>query len=107
MFAARHAWRPSCEGRVVGQPNAIEEIVIREVNELSEKPHLKIWLGIGTAEEAEFLESSRELHEALLNKGWVQGEDLLYYEAEGAKHNPDDWAKRVDRLLKFLFPKTV
>ncbi len=80
-------------------------LIVREVNELKVKPHLKIWLGVGTAEEEEFLEGSRQLHEALLNKGWVQGEDLMYYEAEGAKHSPDFWSRRVDRLLKFLFPK--
>src|SRR5205085_1660872 len=37
-------------------------VIVREVNELGSKVPVKIWLGVGTAEEAEFLESTRELH---------------------------------------------
>ena len=36
--------------------------------------------------------------------GWVVGQDLTYIEVEGAQHNEESWAGRVEPVLKFLFP---
>jgi len=35
----------------------------------------------------------------------VEGRDLLFFEAEGGRHNEASWAARVDRPLLWFFPK--
>ena len=39
-----------------------------------------------------------------MRRGWREGLDLRYVEAEGAVHNETAWAKRVPAVLEFLFP---
>ncbi len=81
-----------------------KKVILREVNELPGKLPIKIWLDAGTQEGAEVIADSRALCDALIAKGWVLGQDLLYMEAEGAQHNEASWGSRVDSVLKFLFP---
>ncbi|MDT3697081.1 MAG: alpha/beta hydrolase-fold protein [Ignavibacterium sp.] len=45
-----------------------------------------------------------EMLEALLNRGYVTGKDILYVEDKNADHSESAWAKRVPEMLKFLFP---
>jgi predicted alpha/beta superfamily hydrolase len=85
--------------------------ILRDVLTLKTKPSLRIWVDIGTSEggdEVEALQTrddARLLRDALVAKGWREGSDLSYAEAEGAKHNEAAWAARVEPMLKFLFPK--
>lgn len=81
-----------------------DRAVVREVEALPAKPPLRIWLDTGTSEGAEVLQDTRLLRDALLKKGWVEGQDLAYMEAEGGGHNERSWAKRVEGVLRFLFP---
>lgn len=81
-----------------------DRVILREVNELQGKLPLKIWLDAGTQEGEEVIADARALRDALVGKGWVVGQDLTYIEAEGAQHNEESWASRVDSVLKFLFP---
>jgi hypothetical protein len=37
-------------------------------------------------------------------KGWVLGIDLAYYEADGGEHSEAAWARRMEPVLRFLFP---
>jgi len=75
------------------------------------KPPLHIWLDIGAkegrdAKEAQTtVEGARLLRNTLIKKGWTEGKDLKYFEAEGAEHNERAWAARIDKILEFLFPK--
>lgn len=81
--------------------------ILHDVRHLSARPDLKIWLDIGTAEgqnPQRILNDVRKLREALVQKGWKQGVDLSYLEAEGAGHNEGAWASRVGLMLQFLFP---
>ncbi len=70
----------------------------------------RIRVDIGTAEgssprdAAEAVQGARDLRDALVARGWVQGRDLQYEEASGAPHNEAAWAARVPALLEFLFP---
>ena len=82
------------------------KIIVREVNELPTKLPLKIWLDAGTGEGEKVVNDARELRDALLTKGWTEGQDLSYMEAAGAQHNEASWAGRVDSVLKYLFPMT-
>jgi predicted alpha/beta superfamily hydrolase len=70
----------------------------------------RIWLDIGTAEgsnPAQMTEDARRLRDLLLGKGWREGVDLTYCEADGAGHNEREWAKRVGPMLRYLFPGRV
>jgi predicted alpha/beta superfamily hydrolase len=87
-----------------------KKMILREVEALKKRPGLRIWLDMGTKEgpnktEAdEGINNARLLRDALLAKGWKEGSDLKYFEAENAEHNERAWAKRVDQILRFLFP---
>jgi predicted alpha/beta superfamily hydrolase len=72
------------------------------VDQLKEKPPLKIWLDTGTNEPG--WERARELRDRLLEVGWRLFDDLEYFEAEGGDHSERAWAARVDPALRFLFP---
>lgn len=86
--------------------------IVRYVAE-QPKRRLRIWLDIGTkegrdAQEAQrTVDSTRILKEALIKKGWKQGTNLKYMEADAAEHNERAWAARVEHILEFLFPRKM
>jgi predicted alpha/beta superfamily hydrolase len=85
--------------------------IVHYTEELKSKPHVRIWMDMGTkegrtAEDAlQSIVDARLLKDTLLKKGWRSGKDLTYFEAEGAEHNETAWAERVEQILKFLFPR--
>jgi predicted alpha/beta superfamily hydrolase len=78
--------------------------ILKTVASLPKKPELRIWLDIGTKESTRALPDARLLRDGLIKKGWQLGQDLTYFEAEGAEHTESAWAERVVPMLKFLFP---
>ena len=78
--------------------------IVRQVDALPAKLPLRIWLDSGTSEGEEVTRDARLLRDALVRKGWVEGQDLAYLEAEGGGHNEQSWATRVEGVLRFLFP---
>ena len=78
--------------------------ILKTVAELQEKPALRIWLDIGTKESTKAVPDARALRDALISKGWRLGDDLAYFEADGAEHTESAWAQRVEPMLRFLFP---
>jgi CubicO group peptidase (beta-lactamase class C family)/predicted alpha/beta superfamily hydrolase len=80
-------------------------VILRDVEALKNKPEMRIWLDCGTAEGPQARGDVRLLRDALLAKGWSSGSDLKYVEAVGALHMQQAWARRVDPMLRFLFPK--
>jgi len=81
-----------------------DEMIVRDVQALRVKTNQRICLSIGAEETPPFLNSTRDLHQALIDKGWKENVDLYYLEAPGAQHSPDERATRVNHLLKTLFP---
>jgi predicted alpha/beta superfamily hydrolase len=81
-----------------------QRVILREIQSLPAKLPFRIWLDAGTAEGEAVVRDSRALRDALKTKGWVEGQDLAYHEAEGGEHNEASWAKRVGPFLKFLYP---
>lgn len=87
--------------------------IVHYVDGLRRKPKVRIWMDTGTkegqgADEAQqTIKDARILREALVKKGWRPGEDLYYFEAEGAEHNERAWAQRVEPILTFLFPRNL
>lgn len=70
----------------------------------------KIWLDMGTAEAVEKkgdgpVAGSRALSMVLIGAGRKPERDFKYMEVRGGEHNEPAWAKRFDKILKFLFPK--
>ncbi|MGH7937017.1 MAG: alpha/beta hydrolase [Chthoniobacterales bacterium] len=76
--------------------------IYRIVDELREKPQLKIWLDTGTNEPG--WERARVLRDRLVEKGWRLYDDLQYTEVEGADHSEGAWAARFEAVLRFLYP---
>ena len=81
-----------------------DRMILREVGQLGAKPATRIWLDSGTQEGAETITNTRALRDALFAKGWAEGTDLAYHEAEGGEHNEKSWSARVAPMLKFLYP---
>ena len=84
-----------------------DRVIVREVEELPAKLPERVWLDAGTNEGPEVIADARALRDALVAKGWVEGDDLRYLEAEGAEHNESSWAERVSAVLKYLFPPST
>ena len=82
-----------------------QRMILGQVNSLPAKLPIRIWLDAGTAEGEEVVRDSRALRDTLTGKGWVEGQDLAYLEAERGEHNERSWAQRVGPFLKFLYPR--
>ena len=71
---------------------------------LPDKPEAVVWTDMGTDEGPGHVEGARRLRDALVAKGWEEGRDLAYLEAEGEPHNEVAWSRRLPAVLEFLFP---
>ena len=85
----------------------------------------RIYLDVGTAEggvaqhlpederprevvaSQRYVESVVQVRNALLNAGYIEGESLVYVEAEDAGHNEPAWAARLPDALRFLLGPVV
>jgi predicted alpha/beta superfamily hydrolase len=81
-----------------------QRAILQRVQALPQHLPLRIWLDIGTKEGHAPLADARALRDALVARGWREGRDLMYLEAEGAGHSEAAWAARVAPMLEFLFP---
>ena len=77
-------------------------VIYRIVDQLTEKPPLKIWLDTGTNEDG--WERARVLRDRLVEKGWRLDDDLEYVEAIGADHSEAAWGYRFEAVLRYLYP---
>jgi len=75
---------------------------VRFVGSLRRKPAVRLWLDVGTAEPG--WEKTRLLRDALVARGWREGGDLCYLEAEGGGHDEAAWGARLGPLLRWLLP---
>ena len=83
-----------------------DKAILTTVKSLPQKPTVRLWVDIGTAEDdnGEALSDAQQLRDALLQKGWTSGKDFTYTEFPGAKHNEAAWAARFGDVLRFLWP---
>lgn len=81
--------------------------ILRDVAALGRRPPTRIWLDMGTAEGPRAAPDARALRDALVGKGWSLDADLKYLEVAGGRHDEAAWAKRVDPVLRFLFPSSI
>ena len=81
--------------------------IIRFVEELPEKTESFVWVDMDNGEGPRNVGAARRLRDALVAKGWEEGVDLAYLEAEGAPHNEVAWAERLPAILEFLLEDVV
>lgn len=81
-----------------------DRVVIGEIESLNRKLPQRVWLDVGTAEGDDMLADARCLRDALVHKGWIVGEDLVYREIDGGGHDETSWGARMGEVLAFLFP---
>ena len=76
------------------------------INYNGAKKKLKIFIDIGTAGlEDSLTRGVDEMIEALNDKGYKEGNELIIYKAENAKHSEYYWGMQVWRFMEFLFEK--
>ncbi|HEX8707267.1 MAG TPA: alpha/beta hydrolase-fold protein [Pyrinomonadaceae bacterium] len=81
------------------------KMIVGKVKKLTPKPATRIWLDIGTGEGQRVVGEVKELRDALVKSGWVLNSDLMYFEAKGGEHNDESFVRRVEPMLKYLFPQ--
>lgn len=62
----------------------------------------KLYLDCGTGEK-ELISDNKKMNSLLIKNQYHKNNLLLWNEELGAKHNENDWAKRLHKPLKFLF----
>jgi predicted alpha/beta superfamily hydrolase len=72
------------------------------IGKLPERVPVKFYLDAGTRDDG--LEDTVKMRDAMLAKGYRENEDLLFFKAEGGKHNEASWAARVEKPLAWFFP---
>lgn len=81
-----------------------DEMIVPYVEQSKLRKLPRVFLSIGHGEPAIFLDSTRDLHQALVARGWKDGSNLSYRESPISQHRPGAWTAGVDLLLEFLFP---
>ena len=70
-------------------------------------PDIRLWLDSGTKDNSgkkDGMENTIIARDALLENGFSIGPNFQYFLDKGAQHNENAWAKRLPRILQFLFP---
>jgi predicted alpha/beta superfamily hydrolase len=99
--------RPDAFGRLAVVSPSLwwdDKLLIKNVKKLAAKLDEKVWVDIGTEEGPDSVANTLELRDAMVEKGWKEGRDLLVYVDGGAVHNEGAWASRFGEILMWLFP---
>jgi predicted alpha/beta superfamily hydrolase len=72
------------------------------ISKLPARVPVKFYLDAGTTDDG--LEDTTKMRDAMLAKGYRESEDLLFFKAEGGRHNEASWAARVEKPLMWFFP---
>ncbi|HET6890153.1 MAG TPA: alpha/beta hydrolase-fold protein [Pyrinomonadaceae bacterium] len=81
-----------------------DKVIIKQIRKLDSKTNQRIWLDIGGGEGDQAVSVVKQLRDALVAKGWVMDSDLKYLEVKGEEHSEKAFARRADKVLKYLFP---
>ena len=75
-----------------------------KLKNFNQKKSIQIYIDNGTIGlEKRLQPGCDQMLEALRNKGYKEGEDLLWFQAMGAEHNEKSWSERLWRPLQFFF----
>lgn len=78
-----------------------DRVIISMVGDMKSTLRPRIWLDAGTAEGPNVVQDTRDLQQALLDKGWKDSELHVQF-FEGAGHNERAWSERAGLLLRFV-----
>ena len=81
-----------------------DRYLVRRIGALAHKPPQRIWLSVGTAEGEGVVEDAEAVRDALVAKGWREGDDLVFHRVEGGRHEEAAWAAIMEPVLRWLFP---
>jgi predicted alpha/beta superfamily hydrolase len=79
-----------------------EKELEREFDRLALNKNLRIYMDVGELERS-LIPPNREFAGFLQKRGFIEGDNLEFFFAEGAVHNELAWAHRLWRPLEFLF----
>ena len=103
-------WWRAGEDETAVPPNQL--IAHEMVKETAVKPNLRLWFEAATQDEAsdrdnngviDAIQDTLELIEELEKIGFSQGEDVVYVEVPGGRHNYDTWSQQFPHFLRWAF----
>jgi enterochelin esterase-like enzyme len=110
VFSGSFWWRAG-EDETDLEPN--ELIMQQVVRRGGRRGKLRVWLEAATRDETsdrdnngviDAIQDTLELIEALVSVGYEAGEDVVYVEVEGGRHNYETWSKVLPDFLSWAFP---
>ena len=85
----------------------------RFVRETARRPELRLWFQAGTQDETDdrdgngvidAIQDTTELVDELAAKGFRRGEDVVYHQVEGGRHDEATWAQALPVFLEWALP---
>ena len=110
VFSGSFWWRTDDRGVAAQQASRIMHKLIRQS---PTRDGLQMWFEAGTQDESadrdrngviDAIQDTTELMDELRLKGYRIGQDMVYVEVAGGKHNQETWAKVLPDFLKWAFP---
>ena len=96
---------PATFSKVAGMSSSFwwnNQALTRTVETSTTHVPVSFYIDAGTVNDG--LPETTRMRTALVADGYVQGNDLYYYIANGASHSETSWAARVSVPLEYLFP---
>jgi predicted alpha/beta superfamily hydrolase len=92
---------------LVMSPSAMwdNDVLIKRVRALPRKLPVRFWVDVGSLEPQTMVSAARRLRDALIRKGWREGQDLRFVEQAEGGHDEISWASRMPDALQFLWPR--
>ncbi len=110
VFSGSFWWRTD-NGSV--RARVASRIAHRKVRSTPTLPQIRAWLQAGTADEEsdrdgdgviDAVQDTRELIDALSERGYRRGRDILYREVPDGRHDCATWATVMPEFLEWAFP---
>jgi iron(III)-enterobactin esterase len=110
VFSGSFWWRTDNSS---ARAKVVSRIAHRRVRTAPGLPHVRFWLQAGTADEEsdrdgdgviDAIQDTRELIDALAERGYRPGRDLVYREVQGGRHDQATWAAVMPEFLRWAFP---
>ncbi|MBN8725692.1 MAG: alpha/beta hydrolase [Acidobacteria bacterium] len=76
--------------------------LVRNVDISTNRPAVKFYIDAGTNNDG--LPNTTSMRDALLVDGYIQGNNLYYYVANGGSHSESSWSQRINIPLTYMFP---
>ncbi len=98
-FARHHALLSASFWATLNQEGSLETI---ERFRVLKRRDVRLWLDSGTINDG--MQATTQARDALLENGFEEGPNFKYYLHQGAAHNEEAWAERLEMVFQFLYP---